>query len=262
MKIAIYQFNPTVGALKENATKLIAAITEAKKQGCSLFITSELSLCGYIPKDLLFRPEFHKQITKQLNKFFEFRDVTILIGAPYIEGDHCYNSVFVIRDGKIIGRYDKQKLPNYGVFDEPRYFTPGTTPTVFEHDGVRFGVIICEDMWHKEPAQMAKLAGAEILISINASPFNIGKQEERLSVAAARVSEVNIPLIYVNQLGGQDNLVFDGASFILDEAGQLIAQFPAFRQELNYLSLPANCHSRGGGDPDLASLQTEAIPSL
>jgi NAD+ synthase (glutamine-hydrolysing) len=279
MKCAIYQFNPTVGALEENTAKLIEAIVEAKKQGCSLFISSELALCGYIPKDLLFRPEFHKQITEQLKKFFEFHDITILIGAPYIESSltvipdqnlgstledrdtkdfdrfDCYNSVFIIRDGHIVGRYDKQKLPNYGVFDEYRYFAPGTTPAVFEHNGLKLGVIICEDMWHKEPAMLAKQAGAEVLISINASPFNIGKHEERVDVAAARVSEVKIPLIYVNQLGGQDNLVFDGASFVLNESGQLIAQFPAFKQELNYLSLD-HC------EKPTPSLQARSILSL
>ena len=267
MKLAIHQFNPTLGALEDNTTKLMAAINAAIKQGCVIFISSELALCGYIPKDLLFRPEFHTQILLQLNKFFEFRNITILIGAPFIDGNNCYNSVFIIRDGQIIGRYDKQKLPNYGVFDECRYFTPGTTPTVFEHNGVKLGVIICEDMWHQEPAMMAKLAGAEVLISINASPFNIGKHEERVNVATTRVSEVTIPLIYVNQLGGQDNLVFDGASFILDENGELIAQFPAFKQELNYLSFPCNMSLRA--EPTLSlradptpSLRAEPIPSL
>src|SRR5476651_418452 len=112
MKCAIYQFNPTIGALEDNTTKLMAAINAAIKQGCDLFISSELALCGYIPKDLLFRPEFHKQIRTQLNKFLEFHDITILLGAPHIDGDNCYNSVFIIRDGQIIGRYDKQKLPN------------------------------------------------------------------------------------------------------------------------------------------------------
>ncbi|MCC2625384.1 MAG: synthase [Burkholderiales bacterium] len=247
MKCAIHQFNPTVGALEENATKLIASIKEAKKQGCSLFISSELSLCGYMPKDLLFRPEFHKQICKQLDRFLELKDITIIIGAPYIEANHCYNSAFIIRDGKIIGRYDKQQLPNHDVFDEHRYFISGIVPLVFEQNGIKFGVIICEDTWVKEPAELAKQAGAEVLISINASPFNIGKYQERLEIAKARVKEINLPLIYVNQLGGQDNLVFDGASFVLDETSQLIAQFPAFKQELNYCDI--SIHHKKPVDP-------------
>lgn len=234
MKCAIYQFNPTVGALEENTNKLLVAIKEAQNKGCDIFISSELSLCGYIPKDLLFRQEFHKQITLQLNKFLQFSGITIIIGAPYMQGNNCYNSAFIIKDGQVIDRYDKQKLPNYDVFDECRYFKPGTNPIVFEHNNVKVGIIICEDTWHKEPAMMAKHAGAEILISINASPFCIGKHQERLGVVKELVNEINIPLIYVNQLGGQDNLVFDGASFILNESGELIAQFPAFEQELNY----------------------------
>lgn len=237
MKCAIYQFNPTVGALEENTNKLITAVNAATNQGADIFITSELALCGYIPKDLLFRPDFQKQISNQLKLFFSFKDITLLISAPYVEGDNCYNSVFIIRDGEIISRYDKHVLPNYEVFDECRYFTPGKKAGVFEHNGIKIGVIVCEDTWHIEPAQMASASGAQILISINASPFNIGKHEERIKIARERVSEIHIPLIYVNQLGGQDDVVFDGASFILDSQGKLIVQFPAFRQELNFCTL-------------------------
>ena len=237
MKCAIYQFNPTIGALEENTNKLISAVTESQAHGCDIFITSELALCGYIPKDLLLRPDFQTQINIQLQRLLNIHGITILIGAPHTERGHCYNSVFIIRDGHIIGRYDKQQLPNYEVFDDRRYFTPGTKPFVFEQNGSKIGVIICEDTWHSAPAQMAKRAGAELLITINASPFCMGKLEERLATAKARVNETNIPLIYVNQMGGQDNIIFDGASFILDESGKLIAQFPAFNQELNYCRL-------------------------
>lgn len=236
MKCAVYQFNPTVGALESNTSRLIQAITVSIDKGCDIFIASELAVCGYIPKDLLFRPDFQRQIQNQLERFLEIYGITILIGAPYIEGGNCYNSVYVIRNGEIINRYDKQKLPNYGVFDDCRYFTPGKSAVIFDHLGVKVGIIICEDAWYKEPVQMAKDAGAQILISINASPFNIGKYDERLSVARTRVNEVNIPLIYINQLGGQDDIVYDGASFILNAEGTLIAQFPAFSQELNFCS--------------------------
>lgn len=238
MKFAIYQFNPTVGALESNATKLIAAINEAVKHKCDVFITSELALCGYIPKDVLFRPEFHQQTIAQLNRFLHIkRGITILLPATYVEGGNCYNSVFIIRDGQIIDRADKQELPNYEVFDECRYFTPGKTTTVFEHQGVKLGVIICRDMWFANPSALAKQNGAEILISINASPFNAGKCEKRLAAARERVHETSLPLIYVNQVGGQDNIVFDGASFILDAAGQLITCLPAFTEDLSYYDI-------------------------
>ncbi|MBP9742395.1 MAG: NAD+ synthase [Burkholderiales bacterium] len=235
LKIAVYQFNPLVGDWTGNADKLITKAIEAQQNGCDLFISSELALCGYSPEDLLLRPDFYSQLSLQLERFKELSGITMLIGCPYRENDLNYNSVFVIRDGLILGRYDKSILPNYGVFDEARYFESGIEPFVFTCSGVKIGVLICEDVWQSAPALLAAKAGSELLCVLNASPYDIDKQNRRLRVANARVSETGLPLIYVNQYGAQDDLVFEGASFALNADQELIMQLPVFVEKLAYM---------------------------
>ena len=157
----------------------------------------------------------------------------MLIGAPCQDNGKNYNSVFVIADGEILHRYDKQYLPNYGVFDEKRYFSSGDKPLVLDIQNTKVGIIICEVMWYKEPTYLSK--NADIICVINASPFEINKHQQRLSTAKQRVSEINVPLVYINQFGGQDELIFDGASFALNSDGLIAMQLPAYQEKLAYL---------------------------
>ena len=168
-----------------------------------------------------------------LECFKRIHGITMLIGCPYNENGLIYNSVFAILDGEIIGRYDKQCLPNYGVFDEKRYFTPGTKPLILQIQNTKVGVIICEDMWHKSPSLL--YTDVDLLCVLNASPFERNKHHERLILAAQRVEDIGIPLIYVNQNGGQDELIFDGASFAINPNGAIAMQLPAFEEKLSYL---------------------------
>lgn len=235
LKVAVYQFNPLVGDLQGNTDKLINKAIEAQQNGCDLFISSELALCGYSPEDLLFRPDFYSQLSTQLERFKILNGITMLIGCPYRENHLNYNSVFVIRDGLILGRYDKSILPNYGVFDEARYFKSGAEPLVFTCSGVKIGVLICEDVWQSAPALLAANAQSELLCVLNASPYDIDKQNRRLQVVHARVRETRLPLIYVNQFGAQDDLVFEGASFALNADQKLIMRLPVFVEKLAYI---------------------------
>lgn len=240
LKIALYQFNPVVGALKQNTDKLITAINEAKENKAHLFISSELSICGYPPEDLLFRQSFYIESFTQLQRLQEIYGITMLIGCPYQDCGNNYNSVYILRDGNILARYDKQFLPNYEVFDEVRYFKTGNKPVVVECNNIKIGIIICEDMWHKEPALQAKSANADILCALNASPYCRNKLDERLNMAMNRVNDTGLPLIYVNQVGGQDELVFDGASFALNTDKSIATMLPAFNDKLSYVEFADN----------------------
>jgi len=254
LKIALHQFNPIVGDVDGNLRAMTAAILAAKENNCDLFVTSELAISGYGSLDLFLRDDFYLAQTKALNDLLQITGITIICGAQYrhaaAEYQHVgytqsqykrrtknFNSAFVFRDGVILGRYDKCLLPNYGVFDECRYFSPGNTPLVFECNGVKVGVIICEDVWDSAPAESSRNAGAEMICVLNASPYHVGKHVQRIIAARERVHETVVPLIYVNQVGGQDELIFDGASFALDNAGELYVQLPAFTPALSYIEL-------------------------
>ena len=233
IKIAAYQFNPIVGGLSTNTDRLMSAIHTAKANCADLFITSELSICGYPPEDLLYRNSFYTECFKMLERFKSIYGITMLIGCPYTENGLIYNSVFAISDGEIIGRYDKQCLPNYGVFDEQRYFRAGDKPLILQIKNTKVGVIVCEDMWHKDPSLLYK--DVDLLCVLNASPFERNKHQERLNLARQRVIDIAVPLIYVNQTGGQDELVFDGASFAINHDGAIAMQLPEFEEKLSYV---------------------------
>lgn len=235
LKIAVYQMNSIVGDLKGNTDKLIQQITSAKANHADVFMAPELAISGYPPEDLLLRPDFYNQAQCQLDRLLEIDGITLLIGCPYHSNNENFNSLFVIRDGNFLGRYDKMLLPNYGVFDECRYFTPGVSSLVVPINGVNCGVIICEDMWDTVPIAEACENGAQLILIINSSPFDKYKFEERIKVATYRVEENNVPLIYVNQVGAQDDLIFDGASFALDSNGKTVFQLPAFVEALGYI---------------------------
>jgi NAD+ synthase (glutamine-hydrolysing) len=233
MLIAIAQMNCLVGDIAGNADKIIANAAQAKAQGATLLVTPELSLCGYPPEDLLLRSDFLLACERSLDKLSrELAGITVIVGHPHKTAHGCFNALSVLQAGKIVATYHKQELPNHSVFDEKRYFTAGDEAMIFAHEGINIGLLICADVWEPEPALLAKAAGAELVIAINASPFHMEKQSTRHEILRQRVATTQLPFIYLNMVGGQDELVFDGASFVLDASGQLTQQLPAFETAL------------------------------
>jgi NAD+ synthase (glutamine-hydrolysing) len=233
MKIAIAQMNCIVGDIAGNAKKIVTSATLAKEQGATLVVTPELSLCGYSPEDLLLRPDFLLACEDALLVLAkQLPDIAVIVGHPHQQGEQCFNAASVLEGGHVVATYHKQVLPNYGVFDEERYFVSGSEALVFNHCGVKLGVLICADVWESKPALLAKMAGAELLVAMNGSPFHMKKQNTRLEVLKQRAVENSLPIVYVNMVGGQDELVFDGASFVLNAQGELMCELPAFESQL------------------------------
>ncbi len=250
ISLAIAQLNCTVGDVAGNSDKIFAAASQAKAQGASLLITPELALTGYPPEDLLLREDFNQASeTALLELAKKTKGITMLVGHPRVFEGACYNAASVLQDGKIIATYHKQALPNHTVFDELRYFKAGTAPLVFEHQGLKCGVLICADIWESNPAKLAKLAGAEILLTLNASPYHMDKQDSRHEVARQRVVETGLALVYTNLVGGQDELVFDGASFVLDRSGALVQQLPAFKDALSLVEIDTASGNKANPNP-------------
>jgi len=231
MRIAIAQLDCVVGDLAGNAARILGAVTEARHAGADLVITPELSLCGYPPEDLVQHPAFLEACADELSRLAaEVSGTTVLIGYPEAGDRKPHNAVAVVRDRRIAAVYRKGELPNYTVFDEQRYFEPAREPCVIDVAGVRVGIIICEDVWFPDPARVARDAGAQLLVVPNGSPYHTRQQALRREVVTARAKETGLPIVYVNRVGGQDELVFDGASFIVDGAGALTQQLPAWRE--------------------------------
>lgn len=243
VRVGIAQINVCVGDLAGNAERLFAAASEAAGQGADIVVTPELSLIGYPPEDLLLRPRFVAQQQDALqalaSRLAVLPGVAVLVGHADQHEGALYNAVSVLRDGQVLGVYRKRELPNYGVFDELRYFTPGNQPLVFEARGVQVGVAICEDIWFDTVAQAAAGAGAQLLLVPNASPYHLDKEQERLAVARRTVQASGCALVYANLVGGQDELVFDGASFALDASGQEQVRLAAFTEQVALLEVEA-----------------------
>jgi NAD+ synthase (glutamine-hydrolysing) len=238
MKLAIAQINCTVGDLAGNATKILASAMQAREQGASLLLTPELGLCGYPPEDLLLREGFYHACNQTLHELAQqVHGITVVVGHPHAVGDYRYNAASVIRDGNIVATYHKHALPNYGVFDEERYFEHGVVPCVFELEGIKFALNICADVWEKHAAKRARKAGAEVLLVLNASPYHVDKYLSRYEAIRDRIGETGMAVIYANLLGGQDELVFDGASFAMDEHGNLTHQFASFEETLGMIEI-------------------------
>ncbi len=253
MSLAIAQINCTVGDIAGNSAKIFAAATQAKTDGATMLITPELALTGYPPEDLLLREDFNQASeTALLELAKKTQGITLLVGHPRVFEGACYNAASVLQDGKVISTYHKQALPNHTVFDELRYFKAGTSPLVFEHQGVKCGVLICADVWEANPAKLAKQAGAEILLTLNASPYHMKKQDSRYEVARQRVLETGLALVYSNLIGGQDELVFDGASFVLDRSGAIAQQLPAFEESLSIVEI--DCAAGNKSNPNQAQI--------
>ena len=238
MKIAIAQINATVGNIQGNANKILDFANRAREAGTSLIITPELALCGYPPEDLLFREDFKQACEQALVRLAEqVTGITLLVGHPHQQNGYLYNAASILENGKVQATYHKQCLPNYSVFDEERYFEAGFDALVFTHQNTKFGVIICADGWEPAPALKAKQAGAEFLLALNASPYHMDKLETRYEVIAERARETGLPIVYCNLVGGQDELVFDGGSFVLDKTGKVTQQLPSFVETLSYVEL-------------------------
>ena len=236
LKIAVAQINCTVGDLDGNAERIVAAAHEAKALGADLLLTPELALCGYPPEDLLLRADFYRAAEDVLYKLAQrVPELPLLVGHPERHGDDCYNAASLLSGGKVQATYRKHHLPNYEVFDEERYFSPGSEPCIVDIKGVRCGINICADVWEEGAAEQAAAAGAELLLVLNASPFHVGKQHLRQGVVRERIAAMGIPVVYANLVGGQDELVFDGASFALDASGKLVSQLPSFVEHLALL---------------------------
>ncbi len=233
IRIGMAQINSTVGDLSGNTKKIIQSIDEAKSLGVDLLTFPELAITGYPPEDLLLKPQFIQQNKERLNEVVEHAsNIAVVVGFVDSDSD-IYNAAAVIYDNKLVGVYHKFYLPNYGVFDENRYFQAGTECPVFIIYGVCIGVTICEDMWYETgPATVQSYAGARLLVNISASPYHAGKGDSRERMLATRASD-NVAIVAHNNLvGGQDELVFDGNSLIINEKGELIARGKQFEEEL------------------------------
>ena len=234
MKIAVAQINTTVGDFAGNAARIRCAIDRARAAGAGLVVTPELALSGYPPEDLLFRDDFCDQCEGELLALAAYApEICVVVGHPHRDGGTRYNSASVLRGGRAETLYCKQRLPNYNVFDEQRYFAAGSGPCIFEVGGRRIALTICEDLWFAQQAAQAREAGAELLLSINASPYHRNKLALRYQVMGERVRETGLPLLYVHCVGGQDELVFDGASFAFSADGSLVYQGDTFRESVD-----------------------------
>jgi NAD+ synthetase len=272
VKIAIAQINCVVGDLAGNAAKILRYCEDARAAGASLILTPELALCGYPPEDLLLRDGFYRDCADALSRLAgKVTGIALVVGHPHQEDGRRYNAASVIRDGRILGTYYKNTLPNYTVFDEERYFEAGVAPYVFQvgetrfglnicedtwgplgpltarpdHDDVQVGINICADAWQAVAPRAAREAGAHVLLVLNASPYHLGKQASRDDVMRERVSETGMALVYANLVGGQDELVFDGASFALDKRGEKVCQLPLFEEALDFVTFVDGEPQRG-----------------
>ncbi|KXS38132.1 NAD+ synthase [Modicisalibacter tunisiensis] len=235
LTLVMAQLDPLVGDIPGNADRAIEAVREARiEHKADVVVFPELFLTGYPPEDLLLRPSMETRLAAARERMAEkvARDVMVIIGYPGRREDGYFNLAGVLYNGEWLGEYAKQSLPNYLVFDEHRYFTPGDAPLVIEHGGARLGILICEDLWDGAPVRRARDAGADILVTLNASPYHRDKPAERLSLFADRAREVQRPVVYANQVGGQDELVFDGGSLVVDAAGELQVRAPHWQAGL------------------------------
>ncbi len=234
LQTALAQMNPTVGALEENAARIISEAVKVAADGAQLVVFPELSLCGYPPEDLILRPHFIADCDKQLQRLAAElpRDIFAVVGAPITDGTGRYNAAVVFHTGNIVGIYRKMLLPNYGVFDEHRVFDAGHEPFTFEAFGTKIGIHICEDSWLADGDACRALAREKpgLVVNLSASPYHRGKRFEREKVFAAAAKTIGAPLLFCNQVGGQDELVFDGGSASFDADGKVTARAPLFAE--------------------------------
>jgi NAD+ synthase len=233
LAIALAQLNPTVGGIEGNVDCILKAREQARALGADLMLASELVVCGYPPEDLVLKPAFIDAVLAGIQTLAQATSdggTAILVGSPWRDQGKVMNSALLLDQGRIASVRYKHDLPNYGVFDEKRLFAPGPLPGPMPFRGVRLGVMVCEDMWTPDAAECLQESGAELLLVPNGSPYEFEKRDQRIQLAIARVTETGLPLAYVNQVGGQDELVFDGASFVINADHRLAAQLPCFQE--------------------------------
>lgn len=241
LNVALAQLDLVVGGVADNAERIIETANRARDElDADLVVYPELALCGYPPEDLLFHSGLKHRVVAGLDRIREeVRDIAVMVGFPEFDGDTIYNACVVFSNGRELARYRKQSLPNYSVFDEERYFESGRHAAVFTLRGIRVGINICEDVWSRQPFAQARAAGAELVVAINGSPYNRSSQQNREDIMRQRVAESGIPAIYLNMVGGQDELVFDGGSFLMDAEGNVAHRAPSFRESLQSVRLSA-----------------------
>lgn len=238
--VVMGQIDPIVGDISGNVDLIVAAAQKAKTlHQADIIVFPEMTITGYPPEDLLLRVGLYAQINSALNQLCEqVKDIICVVGYPMMDDlGERFNMAAWIEEGTIQASYMKQNLPNYSVFDEQRYFTEGHQPCVVEFNGIRFGLLICEDIWKITPSTQAKDAGADVILNLNASPFSEEKHQDRIATLERRVDEIKKPIIYVNQVGGQDDLVFDGGSFAISADGEVCVQSPEFKTDLTAVQL-------------------------
>ncbi|KXO74718.1 NAD synthetase [Acinetobacter venetianus] len=232
-KVALAQFSPHIGNIDENTQKMVEQANLAKQQKADLVIFPELSTIGYPAEDLLLRPNLQKRTQKAFAQLSEVKDILMVFGFVHqTEDGHRYNSAAVMKDGQVLGIYNKHNLPNYSVFDEKRYFQDGHQHLIFEYLGHKFGVLICEDVWSLNTVKQLSQLNVETVLVLNASPYEVGKPQHRIQTLNELAKQLSLNVIYVNQVGGQDDLIFDGSSFVCNKNGQAALQAPSFKEDL------------------------------
>ncbi len=251
LSIALAQINPLVGDIPGNTEKVKAYAERAEALGADVILFPELTLSGYPPEDLLLRPSLALRIDRALEQLKQAGlKITLVLGYPRVVAGRVFNMAGVIENGELVCEYAKQCLPNYQVFDEVRYFVPGDSACVFDLKGVPTAITICEDIWQLGPVDQAREAGAKLMLNLNASPFHRGKPREREQLLIERARQGHMPIVYVNQVGGQDELVFDGGSVAVNSQGELCRRLPAWEESLEMLQLArrdVTCGASGHG---------------
>ena len=251
VSVALAQLNPHLGDVSANCQKLLQMRERAAAKGADIILTPEMFLAGYPADDLVLRADFMDRIEAAISRLAKATadgGPAIIVGAPCRDKDVLYNSAFILDGGKIVARRDKVNLPNYGVFDDKRHFTPGQLQGPVLLRGMRLGIAVCEDIWFPDLCEMLGETGAEIILSLNASPFENAKTDMRMMHAVSRMTETGLPFVYVNMVGGQDELVFDGSSFALNLGGKIASQMPSFSEGLSLLEVrlqSGTCHLTG-----------------
>ena len=239
--VALAQLNLLVGDIPGNARRVVDC-AERLRGKADIIVFPELTLTAYPPEDLLLRPACDTRVAAALQEIARATvGVTLVIGYPALRDGVRYNAAGVLRDGVVEGEYRKMELPNYSVFDERRYFEPGANALVFKQGGMQFGVTVCEDIWFDTPVQRAAAAGAQVLLNLNASPFHQGKAAEREALVAERAARFGVAVIYVNMVGGQDELVFDGGSFVVDATGSVRHRSILFGESESLVTVDNGC---------------------
>ncbi len=272
LRIALAQLNPTVGDLAGNLEKAVEARRAAALEGADLIVFSELFLAGYPPEDLVLKPAFQRAsmaAAAELARQTVDGGPGVLIGTPWVEEGRLHNAVVYLDHGEIRGQRFKVHLPNYGVFDEARTFEPGPMPGPFDIRGVRVGVPVCEDIWYPDIVECLEETGAEMLLVPNGSPYDAGKFDTRIQLVVSRIRESGLPLAYVNQMGGQDELVFDGGSFVINRDFKLAVQMPAWEEKIVYTHWHRSDHGwvcaegeRAVVEEDLESIYLAVVQGL